>query len=159
MNTIHRVIRHRVSRSALSGALLICSAVWFAGAWVCYAASAFKDDWPAASFFWMLTLMVNPAVCFAIGVDLVNSRQQSRLSWFDGCALVAALFPVTLGSVLAVWTVKVLFSPSFHDAAVGLKVFGALVSLALVAISGSMIWQTTRNYLRSNRPDPRPVIS
>jgi 1,4-dihydroxy-2-naphthoate octaprenyltransferase len=33
----------------------------------------------------------------------------SRLDW---CALLAALFPVTFGTLLAVWAVKVLFSMS-----------------------------------------------
>src|ERR1039458_2536118 len=76
---------------------------------------------------WMTRL-----ICFGIGVDLVNTRQQSRLSWFDWCALVAAFFSVTLGSLLAVWAVKVLFWASFQDASVVLKIFGALVCLALV---------------------------
>lgn len=89
MNTIHNVIRHCVFPAALAIALLICSAVWFV---VCarYATSAFQDDWSATPVFWMLILMVTPAICFAIAVDLVSSRQQSRLSWFDGCALAAA---------------------------------------------------------------------
>jgi hypothetical protein len=154
MNTIHNVIHRRVFPAALSIALLICSAAWFVA---CYATSAFKDDWSATPVFWMLILMMTPAICFAIAVDLVGSRQQSRLSWFDGCALVAAFSPVTLGSALAVWAVKVLFGASFQDAGMVLKIFGALVSLALVAISGFMIWKTARNYLSSKRPDERQV--
>jgi len=157
VNTIHSLIRNRVSPSALSVALLICSAVWFICACAWYVTSASKDDWSATPLFWMLTLMVTPAICFTIGVDLVNTRQQSRLSWFDWCALVAAFFPVTLGSLLAVWAVKVLFSASFQDSSVALKIFGALVSLALAAISGAMIWKTTRNYLSSKRPDERQM--
>jgi predicted membrane protein len=106
---------------------------------------------------WLAKL--TPSICFGIVVDLVNTRQQSRLSWFDWCALVAAFFSVTLGSLLAVWAVKVLFWTSFQDASVVLKIFGALVCLALVAISGTMIWKTTRNYFSSKRPDERQVAS
>ena len=149
----------QISPLALSVALLICSAVWLVGACACYATSASKDDWSATPLFWMLTLMVTASICFGIGVDLVNTRQQSRLSWFDWCALVAAFFPVTLGSLLAVWAVKVLFWASFQDASVVLKIFGALVCLALVAISGTIIWKTTRNYFSSKRPDERQVAS
>jgi hypothetical protein len=83
----------------------------------------------------------------------VNTRQQLRLSWFDWCSLLAAFFPVTLGSLLAVWVVKLLFWASFQDASVALKIFGALASLALVAISGMTIWKTTLNYLASKRLD------
>ena len=151
MSTTRSVIRNRVSASALSVVLLICSAVWFVGACVCYATSASKDDWSATPLFWMLIVMVAPAICFSICIELVNTRQQSRLSRFDWYALVAAFFPVILGSLLAVWAVKVLFWASFQDASVVLKILGALVSLALVAMSGTMIWKTTRNYLSSER--------
>jgi uncharacterized membrane protein len=124
---------------------------------VCYAPSAFKDHWAATPLFWMLVAMVTPSICFGIGFVLVNTCQQSQLSWFDRCALVAAFFPVTLGSLLAIWVVKVFFWASFQDASVVMKVFGALGSLALIAISGTMIWKTTRNYLSNKRPDERQV--
>jgi len=51
----------------------------------------------------MLIVMVTPAVCFAIGMILVDTRKHSRFSRLDWCALLAALFPVTLGTLLAVW--------------------------------------------------------
>jgi 1,4-dihydroxy-2-naphthoate octaprenyltransferase len=60
----------------------------------------------------MLIVMVTPAVCFAIGMILVDTRKHSRFSRLDWCALLAALFPVTLGTLLAVWAVRVLFSMS-----------------------------------------------
>jgi hypothetical protein len=109
---MHSVVRNRVSPSVLSIALLIGSAVWFVSACAYYATSAFKDEWSATPLFWMLIVIVTPAICFAIGMILVDTRQHSRLSRLDWCALVAALFPVTLGTLLAVWAVKVLFSMS-----------------------------------------------
>ena len=146
----------QISPFALSVALLICSLVWLVGACVCYATSASKDD-SATPLFWMLVLMVTPSICFSIGIVLVNTPQQVRLSWFDRCALAAAFLPVTLGSVLAFWAVKVFFLASFLEASVVLKIFGALGALALGAISGAIIWKTTRNYLSSKRPDERQV--
>ena len=147
----------QISPFALSVALLICSLVWLVGVSVCYATSASKDDWSATPLFWMLVLMVTPSICFSIGVVLLNTRQQSWLSWFERCALAAAFFPITLGSLLAIWKVRVFFWSNFQNASVVMKVFGALGSLALIAISGTMIWKTTRNYLSSKRPDERQV--
>jgi hypothetical protein len=147
------VMHARVSPLALSVALLICSGVWLVSACACYATSASKDGWTGTPLFWMLTLMVTPSICFTIGVMLVDSRQQLRLSWFDWCSLLAAFFPITLGSLLAVWVVKVWFWANFQEASVELKIFGALASLALVAISGRTIWKTTLNYLASKQLD------
>jgi hypothetical protein len=151
------VTHARVSPLALSVALLICSAVWLVSACACYATSASKDGLSGTPLFWMLTLMVTPSICFAFGVILVDSRQPLRLSWFDWCSLLAAFFPVTLGSLLAVWVVKVWFWANFQETSVALKIFGVLASLALVAISGTVIWKTTLNYLTSKRLDARQV--
>ena len=101
-----------VSPSALAVALLICSGLWFASAGVYYATSAFKSDWSATPLYWMLLLMVTPAVCFSIGILLVDSRKHTRLTRLVWGALLAALLPVTLGTVMAVWAVKVLFMMS-----------------------------------------------
>jgi hypothetical protein len=106
---MHNVFRIRVSTSALSIALLICSAVWFVSACAYYATSAFKGDWSATPLYWMLILMVTPAICFVIGIILADTRKHSRFSRLVWCALAAALFPVTLGTLLAVWAVKILF--------------------------------------------------
>jgi len=54
--------------------------------------------------------MVAPAICFAGGLMLVDARKHSRFSRLDWCALVGAFCPVTLGTLLAVRAVKVLFS-------------------------------------------------
>ena len=112
MNTTQSAIHKRVSPSALSVALLICSVVWVAGAGVWYATSGFKNDWSATPLFWMLILMVTPATCFSIVLILVDTGKHSRLSRLDRCALAAAFVPVTLGTVLVVRAVKVLFSMS-----------------------------------------------
>jgi hypothetical protein len=119
MSTVHSVVRDRVSLSAVSIALLICSAVWFVGACVYYAASAFKNDWSATPLFWMLILMVAPVICFSSGMILVNARKHSRFSQLEWCALVAAFFPITLGTLLALWAVKILFLMSGVSETVG----------------------------------------
>ncbi len=60
----------------------------------------------------MLLLLVTPAVCFGIGIALVDTRKHSKFSGLVWGALVAALLPVSLGTWLAVWAVKVLFAMS-----------------------------------------------
>ena len=60
----------------------------------------------------MLIVMVTPAICFALGMILVDTRKRARFPRLDWCALLAGVFPVTLGTFLAVWAVKVLFSMS-----------------------------------------------
>ena len=134
----------QVPQWTLSVALLIGSVIWLAAACVCSAPGAFKDHWAATPLFWMLILMVTPSVCFSIAVVLANTRQHRSLPWFDRCALAAAFLPVTLGSLLAIWAVKVFFWTSFQEASAALKIFGASASLGLVAISGAMIWKVTR---------------
>jgi hypothetical protein len=109
---MHSVIPNRVPQSALSVALLIGSALWGVGFCEYYATSALKNDWSGTPLFWMLIIMVTPAICFATGLILVDAGKHSRLSRLDWCALLAALFPVTFGTLLAVWAVKVLFSMS-----------------------------------------------
>ena len=60
----------------------------------------------------MLMVMVTPAICFCIGIILVDTRKHSRFSRLAWGALLAGLLPVSLGTLLAVWAVKVLFSMS-----------------------------------------------
>lgn len=112
MNTTQSVIHNKIPMPALSVALLIFSVVWFASAGVWYATSAFKNDWSATPLFWMLILMVTPAICFSSVLILVDHRKHSPFSRLAQFALGAAFFPVTLGTVLAVWAVKVLFAMS-----------------------------------------------
>jgi hypothetical protein len=112
MSTIHALVRNRISLSAVSIALLICSAVWFASACAYYATSAFKNDWSATPLPWILIMMVTPAVSFGTGMILVDARKHSQFSLLEWCALAAGFFPVTLGTLLTVWAVKVLFRMS-----------------------------------------------
>ena len=109
MNTTQNVIHKQVSSSALSVALLICSLGWAASVGVWYATSGFKHDWSATPLFWMLILMVTPAICFSIVLILMDRRKHLRFSQLNRWALAAAFVPVTVGTVLAFWAVKVLF--------------------------------------------------
>jgi hypothetical protein len=129
----------RIPPPALSVALLVGSVCWLVGVVACYEATGFKDGWSQTPLLWLLTLMVTPSVCFALGVILVNARQQSRLSWFDGWALVVAFFPVTFGSFLSVLAVKAIFWASFREASIGLRIFGTSTCVALVIITSMII--------------------
>lgn len=60
----------------------------------------------------MLIVLVTPAICFASGMILVNARDHSSFSRLERCALATACIPVTLGTLLAAWTVKEGFSLS-----------------------------------------------
>jgi hypothetical protein len=55
-------------------------------------------------------VMVTPAICFCLGIILVNTRKYTRFTRLVWGALLAALLPVGLGTLLAVWAAKVLFS-------------------------------------------------
>jgi hypothetical protein len=112
MNTKYNISRSCVSTSTLSLALIICSGLWLASACAYYATSAFQADWSATPLVWMLTLLVTPAVCFSIGIILIDTRKHSRFSGLVWSALLSALLPVSLGTLLAVWAVKVLFTMS-----------------------------------------------
>jgi len=153
-----RVADSRISPFALSVVLFVDSVLWLVSTVACYATSFSKDGWSGTPLIWMLAVMVTPSICFAFGVLLVDTRQQSRLSRFDWRALAAAFLPVTLGSFFAVLAVKVIFGASFREASVGLRAFGALAVVALVAISGAIIWQTARNYLSGKRADAGRVV-
>jgi len=61
---------------------------------------------------WMLVVVVTPAVCFAGGLILVSARKDSRFTVVEWWALAAIFLPVTVGTVLSVWVVKVLFGMS-----------------------------------------------
>jgi hypothetical protein len=112
MSNTHRLSTIRISTPALSIALLVCSGLWFASASAYYATSAFKADWSATPLPWMLLLMVTPAVCFSIGIILVDTRKHSRFSRLVWGALLAGLLPVSLGTGLTFWAVKGLLSMS-----------------------------------------------
>ena len=60
----------------------------------------------------MLAVIVTPAVCFAGGMIMFGARKDSRFTVIEWWALVAIFLPVTLGTLLSVWAVKVLFEMS-----------------------------------------------
>lgn len=137
----------RIPPPALSVALLVGSVCWLIGVVACYATSDSKDGWSQTPLLWLLTLIVTPSICFAIGVVLVNVCRRSRLSWLDWSALVAAFFPVTFGSFLSVLAVKAIFLESFREASIGLRIFGASACVVLVIVTSMIIGKTGRNYL------------
>jgi cytochrome bd-type quinol oxidase subunit 2 len=112
MSTSHSFSRHRVSTSAISIALLICSGLWLVAACEYNASSGFKADWSATPLPWMLTVVMTPAICFAGSMVLVDQRKQRPLRLIELWALMAAFLPVTLGTLLSVWAVRALFQMS-----------------------------------------------
>jgi hypothetical protein len=112
MNTTHEIFRNRVSRPALSVALIVCSGLWLAAACEYYATSGLKVDWSATPLFWMLAVVMTPAICFAGCMILIDQRRQHPFAPIEWWALAASFVPVTLGSLLSVWAVKVLLSMS-----------------------------------------------
>src|SRR5215831_16484173 len=108
MNTTHNIVRNPVSKAAVSVPLIGCSGLWFAAACEYYATSGFKFDWSATPLFWMLTVVITPAICFAGCMILVDQRKRQPFALMEWWALAAAFLPVTLGTLLSVWVVKVL---------------------------------------------------
>jgi hypothetical protein len=126
--------RHQVSQVALSIALLICAALWVAGAWF---ASLSIGELATAPISSLLIVLVMPAVCFALSVALLDTNSYSRFSLF---AIGTAVLPVLLGTFFSVWIVRELFGLSFQNASIGLKCFAALAVFTVVAIA----WKLTR---------------
>jgi len=113
MNTTDdAILRGRVSTSALSIALIACSALWHVSACIYYATSGFRNDWSATPLLWMLTVTVTPAICFAGGMILIDARKHSKFTMVEYWALLAIFLPVTAGTLLSFWAVKVLLSMS-----------------------------------------------
>jgi hypothetical protein len=92
--------RSRVSSSALSVALLVCSAVWFIGACAWYANSDSKDGWSSTPLLWILILTVTPLLCLIGTAALVIARRQARFTWFEWCAFFAGGVAVIVGGWL-----------------------------------------------------------
>ena len=111
MNTSD-ILRNSVSRSVFSVALITCSALWFAGACEYYATSGFRVDWSATPLFWMVAVVITPPICFSGCMILVDLRKRLQLSPIEWWALATAFLPVTLGTLLSVWAIKVLLSMS-----------------------------------------------
>jgi hypothetical protein len=108
MSTTHNVFRNQVSGAALSVALIVFSGMWHVASCACYATSGFTVDWSATSLFWLLTVVISPAICFAGCMILVDWRKQRQLAPIEWWALAAAFVPVTLGTLLSAWAMKVL---------------------------------------------------
>jgi hypothetical protein len=51
------------------------SALWGVGFWQYCATSALQSDWSGTPLFWMLIIMVTPAICFATGLILFDARK------------------------------------------------------------------------------------
>ena len=77
-----------------------------------FATSGFKVDWSATPLFWMLTVLVTPVICFAGCMILADQHKLRKLTLVEWWALAAAFLPVTFGTLLSVWAVKVLLSMS-----------------------------------------------
>jgi hypothetical protein len=112
MSTTHCILRNQVSRVTVAVALIVCSGLWHAAACEYFATSGFKVDWSRTPLFWMLTVVLTPTICFAGGMILVELRKQQPFTLMEWWALAAAFLPVTLGTLLSIWAVKVLFSMS-----------------------------------------------
>ena len=100
----------QISTSAVSLAMMVCSALWLASVGACYAACGFKNDWSATPLVWMLMLIVMPTICFCGWIILADANRRSRLSQLNWWALGVSFFPVTIGTGLTVWAVKALLA-------------------------------------------------
>ena len=112
MNPINDIPRKRISPTALSIALIICSGIWQVSACIYYSTSGLRSDWSATPLLWMLAVIVTPAICCAGGLIMFEARKQSRFTVIEWWAMVAIFLPVTLGTLLSVWAVKGLFGMS-----------------------------------------------
>jgi hypothetical protein len=101
-----------VSARALSIALLGFSGLWLVAACEYFATSGLKGDWSATPLPWMLAVVLTPALCFACGLILAEQHRRRSPGLVERWALLAAFLPVTAGTLLSVWAVRVLFSMS-----------------------------------------------
>jgi hypothetical protein len=110
MTTTSRVIRKEVSVTNVAVAIVSCSTLWMASACEYYATSGLRLDWSATPLPWTLTAVVTPAICFGGCILLLDWRRRREPTLIEWWALSAAFLPVTLGSLLSVWIIRVLFS-------------------------------------------------
>ncbi len=104
--------KQAVPASALSITLLGFSALWLAAACEYFATTGLKVDWSATPLPWMLAVVLTPALCFACGLILADQHRRRPPALVERWAMVAAFLPVTAGTLLSVWAVRVLFSMS-----------------------------------------------
>lgn len=101
-----------VSAPALAIALLGFSGLWLVAACEYFATTGLKVDWSATPLPWMLAVVLTPALCFACGLILADQHRRRPPALVERWAMVAAFLPVTAGTLLSVWAVRVLFSMS-----------------------------------------------
>jgi hypothetical protein len=109
MSTFQCIVRYRVSPGTVSVALLGFSTVWLIGAVAYLQSSDFGKESAATPLLWALIVMVTPAICFSGSLILIDARTDSGYARLRWCALAAAFLPVTLGTLLACWVVRVMF--------------------------------------------------
>ena len=107
-------MRSRQWLDQLSLALIALSVVWHVSACAYFATSGLKADWSGTPQLWTLVAAVAPAVCFAGGMILVDARKRCQFGPVQWWALVALFLPVTVGSLLSFWIVRVLLAMSGH---------------------------------------------
>ncbi|MFO1461044.1 MAG: hypothetical protein U1G08_16770 [Verrucomicrobiota bacterium] len=104
------MIPNEVSPTGVSVALVFCSSLWLVSACEYYVTSGARRDWSATPLPWTLGAVITPAICFAGCLILLDWRRRRELTLMEQWALSAAILPVTLGSLLSVWIIRVLFS-------------------------------------------------
>ena len=102
VNTRQNIFQNQISSRSLSIALFICSALWLVSACIYGLFSGFRADWSATPLFCVLAMMVTPSVCFGIVLILVDQRKCSPLRRVDWMALIIAVPPITVGTVLSI---------------------------------------------------------
>jgi len=103
-------IRKEVNATGVPVAVVTCSSLWLASACEYYATSGLRLDWSATPLPWTLAAVITPAICFGGCMILLDWRRRREPTLIERWALGAAFLPVTLGSLLSVWIVRVLFS-------------------------------------------------
>lgn len=110
MSSINRMIRNGGFATGVPVALVVCSSLWLASACEYYATSGLRLDWSATPLPWTLATVITPAICFSGCIILLDWRKRREPTLIERWALVAAFLPVTLGSLLSFWIVRVLFA-------------------------------------------------
>lgn len=97
-----------VSSRTTAAFTILCSFLWLVAACEYFGTSGSNADWSGTPILWVMLVVICPAVCFCGGMILVDGslRKARGLSLLDHWALVAALMPVTLGSLLSAWAVR-----------------------------------------------------
>ena len=110
MNPILVTRRAQVSSSTSAGITILCSVLWLVAVCNYYATSGLITDWSGTPMLWVMLVVICPAVCFSGCMILLDGRirKARELSFLENWVLLAAFMPITLGSLLSVWVVRVL---------------------------------------------------